>query len=125
MNLTTEREALYNTLVDLFPTIPVHKHTPKRLTPPCVVLAEGSPWVYSGDETLPWGTKLVKFKIQLLSQKVEGDNSQSITKLEEMLQNLLDGVDLSEVSEPFIYDLGQAQFLAATAITETQLDLRS
>ncbi len=94
-------------------------YIPGRITPPCVMVAQGSPYVESGDV---YGTFRARFSVDVVSATAPNDvTTESLDlMIEDALVSLVNqGINIENVGQPYALDTNNATYLAATITINT------
>lgn len=118
--LTDEREHIAETLGTVL-GVTAHSHLPGRVVPPCAVVIPGSPYIERRDGD-PFGSAHAQWEAWIITGSAENDVE--TTSLDDMLTSAMaalssEGFLIEQVGEPFIYQVQNANFLAATILTST------
>lgn len=116
--LGNKREAIAATLAaDIGVT--GFNYIPARIVPPCVMVAQGSPYVESGDV---YGTFKTRFSIDVVSATAANDVTTEALDLmiEDALVSLVNqGINIENVAQPYALNTNNATYLAATITINT------
>ena len=116
--LGNKREAIATTLAaDL--GIAGFSYIPGRIVPPCVMVAQGSPYVESGEV---YGTFKTRFSVDLVSATAANDVTTEALDMmvEDALVSLINqGINVENVGQPYALDTNNATYLAATITINT------
>jgi hypothetical protein len=117
--LTEAREAVSG-LLSAVPGVTVYGSPPEVVTPPCVVVTPGDPWLAA----LTWKQSQVTLDLAIMAT-MSGDNEAAYVRLEEtawaVQQALAGSAVCGTLSAPTISTVGQAQVAQVTQTITVQV----
>lgn len=90
-------------------------HIPKRIVPPVAIISARSPYLEAGRTYVEWSVNLV---VTLIAATAE--NSIATNALDQLIEDALNVLDVSEVGQPYMLTANNATYLAVDLNTTIQ-----
>lgn len=103
--------------------VTAHPNFPDRLTPPCVAVQAGDPYLDSGQV---YGTYLARHELLMVEQKAA--NTTAADRIDDRLDTVLTaliaaGYGIERVSQPYGLDVGTAVYPTVSITTTSEITI--